>query len=115
MEKTAIEVCSNWLDAHAKEMHARGIDLERKGEAEGKAAFWLYGSHHLVDICVWNHAFCLDVLAFESKTNEMVFSEAGSCETPQGVCDRLERFWSWYVSQQLSITHKSLDTEPATR
>jgi hypothetical protein len=100
MEKTAIETCASWLDSHSGEMNTRGIEVERKGEAAGKAVFWLHGPQHLVDISVWNHAFCLDVLALESKTNETAFSEAGSCETSRGVRERLERFWSWYVSQQ---------------
>lgn len=99
MKKTAIETCTSWIDSLANEMHARGIEVERKGQEDGKAAFWLYGPRHLVDVSVWNHAFCLDVLAFDSNTNEMVFSEAGSCETSDGVLERLERFWSWYVSQ----------------
>jgi hypothetical protein len=100
MEQTAIETCVSWLHSHAGEMHARSIEVERKGEAEGKATFWLYCPQHLVDVSVWNHGSCLDVFAFESKTNEMVFSEAGSCEKSHGVHERLDRFWSWYVSQQ---------------
>ena len=99
MEKAAIDTCAAWLDSLADQMRARAIEVEPQGEANGKAAFWLYGPRHLVDVTVWNHAFCLDVLVFDSKTNEMVFSEGGSCETSRGVLERLERFWSWYVSQ----------------
>jgi hypothetical protein len=99
VEQTAIETCRGWFDSHAGELQTRGIELECQGEGNGKAVFWLYGPKYLVDVAVWNHAFCLDVLVMDSSTNEMVFSEAGECATSRGVYERLERFWAWYELQ----------------
>ena len=99
MGKTAIETRSEWIDSRAGDLLARGVKVEPQGIANGKATFWLYAPRHLVDVTVWNQAFCLDVLVMDSKTNDMVFSEAGACETSDGVRERLERFWSWYASQ----------------
>lgn len=52
----SIDTCAAWLDSLAGEMHARAIEVDRKGESNGKAAFWLYGPQHLVDVTVWNLA-----------------------------------------------------------
>jgi hypothetical protein len=99
MEQTAIETCKGWFDSRAGQLQTHCIELECQGEENGKAVFWLYAPKHLVDVTVWDHAFCLDVLVMDSNTNEMVFSEAGECATSRGVCERLERFWTWYESQ----------------
>jgi hypothetical protein len=99
MDRTAIETCAEWINSHADALKARGVKIEPQGITNGKATFWLYGPRHLIDISVWDHAFCLDVLVMDSNTNEMVFSEAGACDTADGVRGRLKRFWSWYASQ----------------
>jgi hypothetical protein len=100
MGKTAIEICRSWFAARRGELIARSIELEASDSVDGKAIFLLYAPRHLIEVSVWDHACCLDVLAFYSSTEEMVFSEGGSCQTPAGVNDRLERFWAWYVAQQ---------------
>jgi hypothetical protein len=51
----------------------------------------------LIDITVWDHAFCLDILVLSATTGEQLYSVGGSCENPHGVLARLREFETWFA------------------
>ena len=86
---------STWL----LENHARlGLELKRLSRAETPAQIlsaWLESPEFLVDVTAWEHAYCLDILILEKASGNTVFSEAGSCETTNGLQARLLSFAAW--------------------
>jgi hypothetical protein len=101
------------------------VDLTNSSTARGLVATWLTDNHqrfglrqirmavaedpaqiltaryetpqHLLDICVWEHGFCLDILVFEQSSGETVFSAAGPCDCLTVMSDRLELLSNWVV------------------
>jgi len=56
---------------------------------------WFETPRYLVDITVWDHAYCLDILVLEQATGSSVFSEGGSCESTSGLSVRLCSLATW--------------------
>jgi len=95
----AISTVDSWLATHANAIAERGVEVHQESRTESLAGIWLYCSKHLVDISVWNHAYCLDILVLDADDGTQVFSRAGSCQTAEGVTQRLEELWSWVIAE----------------
>jgi hypothetical protein len=54
-------------------------------------------TRYLIDITVWDHAFCLDILVLNATTGEQLYSVGGSCENADGVLARLREFETWFT------------------
>jgi len=53
---------------------------------------------YLIDICAWDHAFCLDIVVLSQNTGETEYCVAGSCEDISGLTRRLDDFLLWLES-----------------
>jgi hypothetical protein len=89
----------DYVSAWLVENHARlGLELKRLARAESPAQIlsaWLETPEFLIDVAAWDHAYCLDILILEKTSGNTVFSEAGSCETTNGLEVRMQSFASW--------------------
>lgn len=98
LDTNAVDICVSWFRSHELDLNNNDIKVEYRGEANGTASIWLHSPRHTIDVCVWNHAFCLDILIFENSKFDLIFSEAGSCENAPGIIQRIERVMKWYES-----------------
>ena len=95
---TARGFVSAWLATNHEHLGLKQLKLE-VAESPAKAlSAWYETSEYLVDIAVWDHAFCLDILVLEQSSKDLVFSEAGSCEDIVGLSTRLSSFSSWLTA-----------------
>ena len=92
---TARSFVSAWLKENSEELRLRQLKFEFAESPAKTLSAWYEANGFLVDIAVWDHAFCLDILVMEQPSNELVFSEAGSCENAAGLLARLNSFANW--------------------
>ena len=55
----------------------------------------------LIDITVWDNAFCLDILVLNATTGEQLYSVGGSCENADGMLARLREFETWFTRARM--------------
>ena len=93
---------STWLADNHERLGLRQIKSEI-AEAPAKTLSVYYETtDFLIDICVWDHAHCLDILVFDQLSNALIFSEAGSCGSTSGLTTRLNSFSNWASSHAAS-------------
>ncbi len=96
--ESARSFVSAWLAANCEQLGLRQLKLELADSPAKILSAWYETSDYLVDIAVWDHAFCLDILVMDQSSNNLVFSEAGSCESTAGLLARLNSFSTWFTT-----------------
>ena len=61
---------------------------------------WYESPELLVDVMVWEHALCLDIIVLSKRTGTQLFSAGGSCESFAGLAARLRAFASWLADNR---------------
>lgn len=97
-KQSARNYVSEWLTANQKQLNLRQLKLEIVEKPAKKMSAQFETTAYLIDIAVWDNAFCLDILILEKSTNELCFSEAGSCLNNSGLLERLNAFSHWVSS-----------------
>jgi hypothetical protein len=96
----------DYVSAWLVENHERlGLEMKRLARAESPAQIlsgWFETPALLIDVTVWDHAYCLDILILEKASGNTVFSEGGSCETTSGLQVRLRSLASWLKENVVS-------------
>jgi hypothetical protein len=91
----ARDYVSSWLALNENRLGFKEIKLERNELPAKTLAVWYEAPGYLIVICVWDHAYCLDILVIEESSGSFVFSEAGSCGGTTGLLERLTSFSNW--------------------
>ena len=52
-----------------------------------------------MEICAWDHAFCLDIQVVDVKSGESRFPRAGNCESLQAFRQYLDEFLVWFKGE----------------
>lgn len=86
---------SAWLADNHERLGLKQLKLETAELPAKTLSAWYETPGYLIDICVWDHAHCLDILVTEHSSNTLVFSEAGSCESTTDLLARLNSFSNW--------------------
>ena len=91
----ARDYVSGWLALNHKRLGLKQIKLQRSELPAKTLSVWYEAPGYLIDICAWDHAYCLDILVIEQSSDSFVFSEAGSCGNTTGLLERLTSFSKW--------------------
>jgi hypothetical protein len=89
---------SSWLGDNHERLGLRQIKSEITEVPAKTLIVWYETTDYLIDICVWDHAYCLDILVYDQSSAALVFSEAGPCESTSGLMTRLNSFSNWASS-----------------
>jgi hypothetical protein len=96
---TARTFVNSWLTENCARMGLREIK-RNVAEVPAKTLGVVYETHDfLIDICVWDHAVCLDILVLKLPSGEQVLSEAGPCGDTDGLELRLNSLAAWLAAQ----------------
>jgi len=87
-----------WLEDHQTVIGVAPIKWGRSDQHTEIFNAWYETEKHLVDICCWNHAYCLDIIALNKITKKEDFIVSGECDSEKGLTDRLTQFLSWLQS-----------------
>lgn len=97
--KSATETVSAWFEANASALGLAQLKRDRSESPAVTLSAWYEAPGLLVDVTAWDHAWCLDVLAFDAASDQLLFSEAGACESAEEILGRLEMFAAWLKQQ----------------
>ena len=89
---------SDWLSLNQERLGLAQIKLESKESPVKFLGVWFETPTYLIDIAVWEYAYCLDILILKQVTGKQVFSEAGSCKDTRGLSERLCLFSNWMAA-----------------
>jgi len=67
-------------------------ELEFKDSGRGSACVNLESETHIVSVCAWNHACCLDIQVMEVKSEEASYPHMGDCASIEEFKSHLEDF-----------------------
>lgn len=90
---------ATWLVTNQHRIGSAPVKLERHETPAKTLGVWFSTPKHLIDISVWDHAFCLDIVALSQSSGETDYCVAGSCEDHGGLTKRLNDFLVWLESQ----------------
>jgi hypothetical protein len=101
--KPATEIIQSLVESRFGENsgHSSEIDARSHDTVRGTISFWMYFRDHFADVCAWDHAYCLDILVYrEIGSDDIVWSEAGSCGDEAALRARFDRFCDWIVQHE---------------
>lgn len=99
-ESFAISALYDWFEANKKLFKERGAKPEFKNSGYGSAYVRLETKMHLVELCAWDNASCLDIQIMEIESEKTVFPHLGSCESKTEFDDQLREFITWFGNQE---------------
>ena len=100
---TARDHVETWLFENQDHLGLSQVKLDRAEVPAKKLSAWFETPKYLIDITVWDHAYCLDILVLEQTTDNLVFSKAGPCDDLAGLSKRLSAFSTWLSSHESGI------------
>jgi len=92
---TARAQVSAWLEANSDQLGWNHVATNSVEMPAATLTATYQGAHNLVNVTVWDHAFCLDILVLDSRTGVQLYSVGGSCEDAIGLSNRLSEFKRW--------------------
>ncbi len=84
-----------WIIAHRDEIGGAEVKFVRQDEYGRTLCAEFDTPEHLIQFCAWDHASCLDILAFNRATKAEAYIVAGGCDGVVGVTQRLDAFMHW--------------------
>jgi hypothetical protein len=96
----AREVVQGWLKEHQTQIGVEPSKWESSDLYAEKFIAWYETDTHLIDICCWNNADCLDIIALNKNTKKEDFMVAGECDGQMGLSQRLREFLAWLKTTQ---------------
>lgn len=89
----------SWFKANQDYFLSCGMDIEFKDTGENSASVNLESSKHIVQLCAWDHASCLDIQILDVASEESIFPHAGECKTQTEFVAELSKFLDWQKTQ----------------
>ena len=97
---TARELVTSWFLLNHESLDLSQLKSESHETPAKTLSMQLETSNYLIDITVWDHFFCLDILVYGPDSDDPIFYAAGACETAQGINDRLLSLALWLRSKR---------------
>ncbi len=91
----AIAILYEWFQENKGLFISLETELEFRDSGHGSACVRLESKTHLVELCAWDHASCLDIQIIEKATEESVYPHTGSCESIMEFKGYLNDFIVW--------------------
>lgn len=86
----------SWHQENEESFRSAGAEPEFKDSGRGSACVRMQTDAYLMEICAWDHAFCLDIRIVEKTPRETTFPRGGSCESMDDCRDYLDEFMVWF-------------------
>jgi hypothetical protein len=90
----------SWLNVYGRDLGLRQLKLELLEIPRRKLIAWYETSRHVIDIAVWEEAYCLGIMVLDKQTDSMIYAVGGACENDDEVYGRLDAFARWLSAHQ---------------
>lgn len=86
----------SWLQENEQLFRSAGTEPEFKDSGRGSACVRMATDTYLMEVCAWDHAFCLDIRVVDVKSGETRYPRAGSCDSSEAFRRHLDEFVVWF-------------------
>lgn len=86
----------SWLQENEDVFRSVGAEIEFRDSGRGSACVRLETHQYLMELCAWDHAFCLDIRVVDVNSGETRYPRAGSCESIDAFRRHLDEFLVWF-------------------
>lgn len=93
----------DWFNENKDYFLSSCSELEFKDSGRGSACVNLGTETHIVSVCAWDHACCLDIQVMEVKSEETSFPHMGDCASIEEFNRLLKDFGAWFKRQSSGI------------
>lgn len=90
-----VAVLYGWFNENKEYLLSSCSELEFKDSGRGSACVNLETEAHIVSVCAWDHARCLDIQIMEVKSEEVSFLHMGDCASIEEFKGHLKYFSNW--------------------
>jgi hypothetical protein len=87
-----------WIRLHQNRIGTL-TKLKRAEEPSFNLNAWFETPGYLIDLSVWDNAYCLDITVLNVETNSTDYFVTGPCEGSLAAARRLETFLRWLQSK----------------
>ncbi|RYY02078.1 MAG: hypothetical protein EOO53_15250 [Gammaproteobacteria bacterium] len=91
-----VAILYTWFHENKQMFISCGAQLEFKDSGRDSAYVRFETDFHIMELCAWNHSFCLDIQITEIETENSEFLHAGSCESLEEFKEHLIRFFELF-------------------
>jgi hypothetical protein len=98
-----VSVLCEWFNSVKNIFLDGGAKIEFKDTGHGSAFVRVEIKTHLMEVCVWDYASCLDSQIMEIESEKIIYPHNGSCENRQDFEFELQEFISAF--QKLKPKH----------
>jgi hypothetical protein len=91
----ATDYVAKWIASHRDEIGGTDIRFIRQEKYGRTLCAEFETPKYLLQLCAWDHAHCLDILALEKENGGNAYIVAGECDGVTGLSERLETFLHW--------------------
>jgi len=91
----ATDYLAEWLVTHRSEIGGQQLKFATQEEYSKTLRVEFETSKYLIHLCAWDHACCLDILAFNKTDEGDDYTVVGECDGAIGLYARLDTFLHW--------------------
>jgi hypothetical protein len=91
----AVALLKDWFQEHHGLFNSKKIKSELKDTGHGSALVRFESTKYMAEVCVWDHASCMDAQILEISTEKSTFPHVGECTTRTEFESELSKFLDW--------------------
>ena len=95
----AVALLYEWFRENKEMLDSLETEPEFRESGRDSACVRIESKTHLMELCAWDHASCLDIQIVNKATEESVFPHAGECESLTEFKRLLNGFIGWFRSE----------------
>ncbi len=89
----------SWFQDNKELFISCGAELEFKDTGRNSAYVRLETISHMMELCAWDHACCLDIQIVEIESEKSIFPHTGDCESINEFKEHLKTFIIWFKGE----------------
>lgn len=98
-EQYAVSTLYDWFKQNQDYFIGAEMELEFKDAGRNSACVTLECDSHIMQLCAWNHASCLDIQIMDVATEESTLPHTGDCSSREEFEAQLNEFLNWHKNQ----------------
>ena len=94
----AVSRLYEWFNENKYHFLFANTELEFRDSGHGSAYVRLETKSYLSELCVWDHALCLNARCLDIEKETDIYLHEGSCESIEAFETQLQGFLAWFKS-----------------
>ena len=102
-EKYAVTELYSWFKNNQEYLVANNNEISFKDSGRNSAAVAIQNNTHVIQLCAWDHASCLDIEILEIDNEKFTLPHTGTCHSKIQFIEELDKFLTWHKNELQSI------------